>query len=73
MIHDLQTKLMKPMPFLCTNCQAHPAWYSRGQLVVMGCSCGSIALDYDKLPVIPQNEHEWRALLSDWPGMREQL
>jgi hypothetical protein len=27
--------------------------------------CGSVALNYEELPVIPQNEHEWRALLSE--------
>jgi hypothetical protein len=35
----------------------------------MSCSCGSIALDYDKLPVIPQNDHEWRALFTEWFAM----
>jgi hypothetical protein len=36
----------------------------------MGCSCGSIALDYDRLPVIPQSEHEWRAFLTEWYALR---
>lgn len=68
---------MKSLPFLCAKCQAHPVWYLRGRLVVMGCPCGSIELDYDKLPIIPQNEHEWRelnkwfALLSEVIGAPE--
>jgi hypothetical protein len=45
---------MKPMQFLCAKCEVPPNWYRRGRLVVMGCPCGSIALDYDRLPVIPQ-------------------
>jgi hypothetical protein len=56
----------KPMPFLCTKCKIHRTWYRHGQLVVVSCSYGSIALDYNKLPVIPQKELEWRALFSDW-------
>jgi hypothetical protein len=32
----------------------------------MGCSRCSIASDYHKLSVIPQSEHEWRALLVEW-------
>ena len=49
----METKAMKPMPFLCARCQANPTWYRRGRLVVMGWSCDSIALDYDA----PMLEH----------------
>jgi hypothetical protein len=56
----------KTLAFCCLRCQTHPAWYRRGRLIVMSCPCGAVALDYDKLPVIPQNEHEWYALLCEW-------
>jgi hypothetical protein len=35
----------------------------------MCCHCGAVALDYERLPVIPQHEYDWQALLSEWLTM----
>jgi hypothetical protein len=47
------------MPFRCTGCQTQPGWYRRGRLIVMRCSCGSVASDYPQLPFFPQTDREW--------------
>jgi hypothetical protein len=44
---------------LCPGCQTHPGWYRRDQLMIMGCRCGGMALDYARLPFLPQTDREW--------------
>jgi hypothetical protein len=64
-VTKLNDSRAESMAFHCPGCQTHPSWYRRDQLIVMGCPCGAVALDYAKLPFFPQTDREWIELLSE--------
>ena len=35
------------------------------RLIIMGCPCGAVALDYSRSPFFPQTDREWRHWLSE--------
>jgi hypothetical protein len=59
----------KSMPFLCATVsdpsELISAWLARRHGLLMRLNLAGLR----QLPVIPQNEHEWRALLSEWFAM----